>query len=72
MRRFVKNRIIEYMEELLQQHKLLETAFLQNYTEERSMLSAGCQERAIVIGNTLEMDGAVHETVVKKLERSSV
>lgn len=68
MRRFVKNRIIEYMEELLQQHKLLETAFLQNHTEERSMLSAGCQERAIVIGNTLEMDGAVHETVVKKLE----
>lgn len=68
MRRFVKNRILEYIEELRKQHKLLETAFLQNNTEDISVLSAGCQERAIVVGNTLEAEGAIHAAAVKKLE----
>ena len=68
MRRFVKNRVLEYIEDLQKQHKLLETTFLQKNTEEISMLSAGCQERAIVVGNTIEAEGASHVAAVKKLE----
>ena len=68
MRRFVKNRVLEYIEDLQKQHKLLETTFLQKNTEEISMLSAGCQERSIVVGNTIEAEGASHVAAVKKLE----
>ena len=65
MRRFVKNKITEYIEDLLKGHKLLETAFLQKDTERILTLSAGCQETAIRIGNTIEA-----EAVLSKEEKA--
>lgn len=68
MRRFMKNRVAEQIEDLLQTHLELESAFLKKDGEAASRLFAGCQEGAILIGNAIETEGALHEAAVRKLE----
>lgn len=68
MRRFIKNRILEQIENLLKKHSILEAALLRKEESDVSVLFAACQETAILIGNTIEADEVSHKSAIKKLE----
>lgn len=68
MRRFVKIRTLEQIENLLKKHSILEAALLRKEDSDTSVLFAACQETAILIGNTIEADEVSHKSAVKKLE----
>lgn len=68
MRRFVKIRLLEQIENLLKKHSILEAVLLRKEEADVSGLFAECQETAILIGNTIEADGVAHKPAVKKLE----